>query len=312
MNLNPVAWPCAPRLAPRGAPTSTDERALLRGSGRALVPLFTLALLCPSLASAYTYNGHRWPSNQVPFYVNVDSCTGPSSVTTTLIAADVLTDIQTAAFAWHDQTNANLSFVYAGTTTVTGFVPDGSVTVFCVPEPDFSGFVGQIYWWFGGDGNLFDFDIAIETGNYPYITSNEACDGASVYVLDVAIHEFGHGLSLGHSADVNATMYQGTVPCATKDRTLYSDDIAAIEAVYGLRTPPDVPPPALVSCTTGGVVYPIGSFLSSGSLRNGAANGWLTARLAEGWVLYSTDKSKGFSTLVVVCGLGDFVQGQGL
>jgi hypothetical protein len=258
------------------------------------------------------YNGHRWPGNAIPFYVNVTSCTGATAIAPALVAAAVLSDAQTAAFAWHDQSNADLSFTYAGTTTATGMVPDGNVVFWCSPDPDGSGNLARTYWWFGGDGNIFDFDIELLIGNYPYVTSDEGCNAASVFVLDIAIHEFGHGLSLGHSEFVDATMYAPTTPCSTKERTLYSDDIAAIEAVYGLRAPSTVPPPALVSCTTAGVVYPLGSFLSSGALRNGAANQWLTARLAEGWVLNGTDKNQGFTTFTVVCGLADFVQGQGL
>jgi hypothetical protein len=63
---------------------------------------------------------------------------------------------------------------------------------------------------------------------------------------------------------------------------------------------------------TAGIAYPLGAVLSSGPLRNGAAQAWLTARLAEGWVFKGATKDHGFTTDEVQCGLADFVQGLGI
>lgn len=62
----------------------------------------------------------------------------------------------------------------------------------------------------------------------------------NVDLLTVAIHEIGHNLGLGHSEDPNAIMfasYRGP------SRTLGTDDIAGIQALYGIRE--EAAPPAM-------------------------------------------------------------------
>lgn len=257
-----------------------------------------LALLASAVTAAYDYTGYRWAGTVMTYEVNLDSCTTP-----TLLRAAVLADVQAAAFAWTEQTNANFAFTYGGTTTRSGLVADGANTVFCTLDADGSGYLAETHSWAGGDGMLYDADIWLHLGNHPYNTSNQVCS-VGIFVLDIMAHEFGHTLALNHASDLNATMYSPTSTCSTKERTLYTDDIVAIEAVYGVRVqPPPVPPPVSV-CVTDGVTYPLGSLLPFTG-NNGQANQWLTARQAEGWVLVSHDSSKGTSTLVVRCGLID-------
>ncbi|KAI4356888.1 hypothetical protein L6164_000870 [Bauhinia variegata] len=50
-------------------------------------------------------------------------------------------------------------------------------------------------------------------------------------LISVAIHEVGHLLGLGHSRDQNAVMY-ASLPNGVNKRTLGSDDIAGIKALY--------------------------------------------------------------------------------
>ena len=261
--------------------------------------LFLLVLLAlPTTPRAYEYTGYRWAGTSAAYYVNLDSCT-----TGNLVRADLLRDVQTAAFAWTDQTNANFQFVYAGTTSLTGINPDGVNTVFCTTDADGSGYLAEARSWAGGDGFLFDVDLWLHLGNHPYLTSDQPCTYA-IFVLDILIHEFGHALALNHSTDVNATMFSPTSTCSTKERTLYSDDILAIESVYGLRVPPVPIPLPAISCLTAGITYPLGAPLSFTG-KTGAASQWLTARQAEGWILVSRTAAKGQTTVAVQCGLTD-------
>ncbi len=63
----------------------------------------------------------------------------------------------------------------------------------------------------------------------------------NVDLLTVAIHEIGHNLGLGHSDDPNAIMFASY---SGPRRTLGSDDIAGIQALYGISeeaAPPAIP-----------------------------------------------------------------------
>lgn len=57
----------------------------------------------------------------------------------------------------------------------------------------------------------------------------------------VMLHELGHALGLGHSADPNSVMAPAY---AGARRTLSADDIAGIQAIYGPPTPNIIPEPA--------------------------------------------------------------------
>lgn len=52
----------------------------------------------------------------------------------------------------------------------------------------------------------------------------------------VATHEYGHALGLGHSTDVNATMYPIVDLTSTGGRSIEADDIAGVQALYGPRS----------------------------------------------------------------------------
>ena len=55
---------------------------------------------------------------------------------------------------------------------------------------------------------------------------------SGVDLVTVAIHELGHSLGLGHSSDTNAVMYAYYTGIR---RNLNADDIAGIQAIYGVR-----------------------------------------------------------------------------
>jgi hypothetical protein len=56
-------------------------------------------------------------------------------------------------------------------------------------------------------------------------------------IQGVACHEFGHALGLGHSGDGGATMVPGAAQPAVTQRSINADDIAGVQAVYGVALP---------------------------------------------------------------------------
>ncbi len=253
-----------------------------------------IALLGAAAVGAYDYTGFKWPGTTTQYSVNVASCTSVMNPTA------FLADVQASGTAWHDQTNANFEFMYGGTTAIAAVQGDNASIVFCTTTPDASGYIAETHCFADGNGALVDCDTWLHLGNAVYTTSDQSC--LEVVTLDIMTHEFGHWLALNHSADPNATMASGITACSTKDRTLYSDDINAIESVYGLReAPPPPPPPPPTACVTDGVTYALGAQLSfTGG--NGPAAAWQAARTAEGWTLINKTKLKNLTTVVMKCG----------
>lgn len=113
----------------------------------------------------------------------------------------------------------------------------------CILESSFDGPSGVLaHCYFPGQGAISGdchFDDA-ET----YTDDNTS--RTAVRLLEVAIHEFGHGLGLDHSDDPNAIMFPSYDGNAIK-LSLGADDIAGIQSLYGSRdgtvTPRQAPMP---------------------------------------------------------------------
>lgn len=170
--------------------------------------------------NSYSTMGHTWGTNQVVYYVN------PQNLYVSDSAA--IWAIQTAASAWHDQSGANIQLVYGGTTNGSSLVLNNKNEVFF--RNDSTGYIGETYWWYDGSGHLVDADIVLHE-SYTYFAGS-GCSGG-IYIEDVAIHEFGHALGLGHS-EVAATTMEPAMPgyCDTSQLTLEADDISGIRSLY--------------------------------------------------------------------------------
>lgn len=169
---------------------------------------------------SYSTMGHTWATNQVVYYVN------PSNLSVSDSAA--ISAFQTAASAWHDQSGANIQFVYGGTTNGSSLILNNKNEVFF--RNDSNGYIGETYWWYDGTGHLVDADIVLHE-SYTYFVGSGCSNG--IYIEDVAIHEFGHALGLGHSEVANTTM-EPAMPsyCDTTQVTLEADDISGIRSLY--------------------------------------------------------------------------------
>ena len=72
------------------------------------------------------------------------------------------------------------------------------------------------------------------SGGYTYA-------GTAATLQQVALHEIGHALGLGHAADPNAVMYASVGP---NNQTLDGTDIAGIQSLYGAPASAPAPAPA--------------------------------------------------------------------
>lgn len=200
--------------------------------------LCLLLALVASPVQAYVIKAQKWPTSTVTYYVNPANLDGQDE-------ALVVATLQQAASAWSDQTNATIRLVYGGLSTATAVANNRHNDVFFANESSGSTIAVCYYWW-DGLNNLVDFDIKFFDAGFKLFAGPTGCSGGQ-YILDVATHEFGHGLGLSHTDVTVATMYPTTGQCSSNWRSLDADDIAGIEAQY----PPTVSePPAAPSGLT--------------------------------------------------------------
>lgn len=187
------------------------------------------ALTWTAHVSGYALSGRTWGVSSVLFYVNPQNAGG-------LTQSGIVDALKRAADAWRDQTHANIELIYAGTTSGSSFGLNYKNEVFFRNTQ--TGYGGETYWWYDGSGRLVDFDTAFYDGFYRFTTTPGTCSGQQVYLDDLAIHEFGHGLGLEHSSVAGATM-QPVMPgyCDTTQMTLEADDVAGIERAYPAPAP---------------------------------------------------------------------------
>jgi hypothetical protein len=90
--------------------------------------------------------------------------------------------------------------------------------------------IATTYYWSSGN-RLVDADIVFWDAAFQFFSGTSGCSGG-FYIEDIAAHEFGHALGLGHSALQAATMYPSTSSCNANNRSLDADDIAGVLALY--------------------------------------------------------------------------------
>jgi hypothetical protein len=135
---------------------------------------------------------------------------------------------------WNTQGGSPFRYVYGGTASDTVNAYDNRNVLFFRNASNGST-IATTYSWWDSSNRLLDSDIIVWDGGFTFYTGTSGCGAVSnsAYLEDIATHELGHALGLNHSAAGDATMYPSYGFCSQEMRTLSSDDIAAIQSLYG-------------------------------------------------------------------------------
>ena len=209
---------------------------------------WAIAVIAALLAStpapdAYVLKGTKWNSSQVPFYVNAQNLDVDEGA--------AISAIQFGAYSWTNQTNAAFSFYYAGSTSGTSVSSNGKNEVFFRNASNGSA-IATTYTW-SSSGRTLDTDIVFWDGAFKFYTGDSGCSGG-LYIEDIAAHEFGHALGLGHSTVGGATMAPSVSYCAIDMRYLSEDDKQGVEHLYPSAGSTNSPPSATISSPSEGSV----------------------------------------------------------
>ena len=184
---------------------------------------------------AYVLNGPTWSQPQTAYRINTANLDLP--------ALSVETAVRSGADVWVQQ-SAAFRFVYSGQSSQTTNTNDG-INLVMFRNASSGSAIATTYWWSSGS-RILDADIVFWDQAFRFFAGSSGCSGG-FYIEDIAAHEFGHALGLGHSTSPSATMYPSVSTCNQGNRTLDADDIAGVMALY---------PSQLVSAPTGLRVVP--------------------------------------------------------
>ena len=181
----------------------------------------------------FTYDGYHWAgSNPMgePYLVN----TNASKVD----PAAFLQAVRNAASNWTNVSCSYFVFTYGGTTALANDTSqvDGYNIVSWGPLE--AGVLGRTTYWFWSNKVIFEADMVLNTA-YNWATG-DTIPPDSFDVESVALHEFGHFLSLGHDDNPAAVMYPSLAPGGRK-RWLYTTDIDGICTIYPKNNPTPTP-----------------------------------------------------------------------
>ena len=175
---------------------------------------------------AYVATGPKWSQPQAAYVVNAANLDLP--------AVSAESAVRAGGDVWQLQTGA-FRFMYGGASTQTTNTFD-SVNLVLFRNASSGSAIATTYWWSSGS-QIVDADIVFWDAAFRFFSGSAGCSGG-FYIEDIAAHEFGHALGLGHSALTSATMYPSTSACSTAPRTLDADDISGARALYSVLPMP--------------------------------------------------------------------------
>ncbi len=198
-----------------------------------------------------------------PFSVTFGACSRRWQVGTSLSFVDYwindggvpgrLEAVKDAADTWNTA-YANIFLRLEGTTTASSFnllTNDGMNKVFWTELPDnvvgrarLYGTCHLLYDMYKTEGADFAFNSLLDWN------TSETCPASSFDVHSVALHEFGHWLSLrdlygnlaGYPQDIHKVMY-GRIAPGTINRELHENDMEGVRHIYGVSAAMPYPPP---------------------------------------------------------------------
>jgi hypothetical protein len=197
----------------------------LRLRAATLVVCVATLILFSGTAKAYVLLGVTWPQPRMTYVVN------PANLD--LDPALVQPALQAGADAWRLQAG-RFVFAFAGFTTQMTNTLDGVNLVVFRNEISGSA-IATTYSWSSGS-RIVEADIVFWDGGFRFFSGSAGCANG-YYIEDVAAHEFGHALGLGHSNVAGATMFPSLSSCNQQARSLDPDDIAGVSAIYPSTRP---------------------------------------------------------------------------
>jgi hypothetical protein len=186
-----------------------------------LVVMLAAGAIIPSHLGAYATNGVTWGQVPVPYFINTTNLDLPD--------AAVEPAMQAGANVWANQSGASVGFNYLGRSTQTTTGND-QVNLIVFRNASNGSAIATTYWWSSG-GRIIDADIVFWDAGFLFFAGSTGCAGG-FYIEDIAAHEFGHAIGMGHSDIAGATMYPSVSTCNQGNRTLDADDIAGARFLY--------------------------------------------------------------------------------
>jgi len=244
----------------------------------ALVAVGAIAIVVGSATpGAYTTYA-KWASGNAIVYISPANNDG-------LAANAVIAALQAAMDDWTTQGHSPFTFSYGGRVNDTAAAFDNRNVVLFRNESN-GGMIAGTYSWSDTSNRLLDSDTIIYDAGYTFYASDGSCNaslGNSVYLHDLMTHEFGHMLGLQHSSDPSATMTSGYATCSTAPRTLESDDIAGLQALYGTSSstaPTNTAPTVSIANPSNNASYPYGASITFSGSATDTQDGNLTSILS--------------------------------
>jgi hypothetical protein len=191
-----------------------------------LVALVAVATVLSGRPVAFSLIGWSWPQAQTPYYVN--------SANLDLAAPAADAAVRAGADTWLLQAGA-FRFIHAGSSAQTTTTND-QINLVIFRNASSGSAIATTYTW-SMASRIIDADIVFWDQAFRFFAGGSGCSGG-FYIEDIAAHEFGHALGLGHSTVLGATMYPSVSYCDTGNRTLDADDISGVRAVYAVLAPP--------------------------------------------------------------------------
>ncbi|MEW6128350.1 MAG: matrixin family metalloprotease [Acidobacteriota bacterium] len=187
-----------------------------------------------NFSTDFVVTGTRWfeadSGQSVSYYLNPDRSP---------VAGGGSAEVTRGLTAWSAQSGAPIQLQLAGSTTSCGAVRDGANVISfgdCLGQLDpaigCSGVVARttVYWSLettviGGRSynRLLEADIVFNRGMDCFLSTPST-------LAEIACHEIGHSIGLGHSGDSNAIMW--ALARGRRDATLAADDITGVLAIY--------------------------------------------------------------------------------
>ena len=206
------------------------ERSLPAGATLRRISQYEGSFQIPLSQGRYALCGADWTYKSNPMgesYVVNGNCTDTEAGSAGVQRAR----IQDGAAQWNNA-GADYQFTYGGTSAATSVTYNGTNLIyFDETPPDGGGYIAATYYWSSG-GNISECDLVFNDQDYIFWNGVGSCSGM-MDIWNIATHEFGHYLCLDHSSYATATMYYAAGYCETYKRSLYSDDINGIIAIYG-------------------------------------------------------------------------------